>query len=66
VAELGAAYVKYARGYYVKHGRQTPEYDHILSALNPVTTRHGAELITAFGPLKLKAIRQEWGGMTAV
>lgn len=60
VAELVAAYLEFARGYYVKHGRQTPEYDHIRSAVDPVVRRHGDELVTAFGPLKLKAIRQWW------
>src|SRR5437016_3442771 len=60
VAELAAGYLKFARTYYVKHGRQTPEFAHILSALRPVIHRHGQELVPAFGPLKLKAIRQAW------
>jgi integrase len=60
VAELAAAYLNFARTYYVKHDRLTPEFDHIRSALQPVIQRHGEELVTAFGPLKLKAIRQAW------
>jgi integrase len=58
--ELMARYLRFARSYYTKHGRITPEYAQIYSALDPVLKRHGNELVTGFGPLKLKAIRDEW------
>jgi integrase len=60
IVELVAAYLKFARGYYVKHDLPTPEYTLIYSALTPLRERHGDELVTSFGPLKLKAIRAEW------
>jgi hypothetical protein len=60
VAELVAAYLKYARGYHVKHGRLTPQYDHICSAIAAVTADHGSHLVTAIGPLKRKALRRRW------
>jgi integrase len=60
VAELVAAYLKFARTYYVKRGRITPEFDHICSALRPVTDRYGYDLVTTLGPLKVKAIRARW------
>lgn len=68
VAELAERSIKFARTYYVKRGRVTPEYDHIRSAIGPVVRLHGAELATAFGPLKLEAIRQAWidGGLVRV
>jgi integrase len=60
VAELAASYLKFARKYYVKRGRVTPEYDHIHSAVNTVTAKYGHDLITTLGPLKIKAIRSAW------
>jgi integrase len=60
VAELVAAYLKFARTYYVKRGRVTPEFDHIFLTLRLVTERYGHDLITTLGPLKVKAIRAEW------
>jgi integrase len=60
VAEVAAAYLKFARTYYVKRGRGTPEYDHVFSAIGAVTDRYGHDLITTLGPLKVKAIRAEW------
>jgi integrase len=60
IYELVAAYLRFARTYYVKNGRLTPEYDHICSAVGAVCNAHGEELVTAFGPLKLKAIRARW------
>jgi integrase len=60
INELIAAYLRHAKGYYVKNDRETPEYGNICLALKPVRQRHGHELVTAFGPLKLKVIRREW------
>lgn len=60
VNELAARYLRFARTYYVKRGRPTPEYSNVCRALAPVQKQHGFELVTAFGPLKLKAIRDQW------
>jgi integrase len=60
MVELVRDYLKFARGYYLKNGVPTPEYAHICSALNPVWKRYGEELVTAFGPIRVKAIRAEW------
>lgn len=60
VAELAAAYLRHARAYYVKNGRPTNEFGNISSALGLVLEKHGAELVTSFGPRALKAIRAEW------
>ena len=60
VAEVAAAYLKFARVYYTKNGRITTEFNHIFSAVKAVTDRHSHELVTQFGPPKLKKIRADW------
>lgn len=60
ISELVAAYLQHAKVYYVKDGRQTTEFGDIARTLRPIRERHGHELVTAFGPLKLKAIREQW------
>ncbi len=60
VAEIAAKYLAFARTYYSKDGQSGTEYVHIYSALKPVIERHGHDLISTFGPLKLKAIRADW------
>lgn len=60
LGELVTAYLRHARTYYVKNGRPTNECGNIASALAPVLDRHGAELVTSFGPKALKAIRAGW------
>lgn len=60
VSERIAGYLQHAKTYYVKDGRQTTEFGGIAMALRPVRKRHGHELVTTFGPLKLKSIREQW------
>lgn len=60
INELLAAYLEHARGYYVKGGRPTTEYGIITATLRLLKERHGFELVTAFGPLKLLALRDRW------
>jgi site-specific recombinase XerD len=60
ISELVASYTQHAKVYYVKDGRQTTEFGSIARAIKAVRVRHGHELVTAFGPLKLKAIRDQW------
>ena len=60
ISELVAGYTQHAKAYYVKDGRQTTEFGSIARAIRAVRIRHGHELMTAFGPLELKAIREQW------
>jgi integrase len=60
VVELISAYLKFARGYFVKAGRPTAEYTHIYTTLKTVEKRCGEDLMCTFGPLKVKAIREDW------
>jgi hypothetical protein len=60
IAALIASYLAFAKTDYVKNGRETQEFVHICSALRPIREQHGYELVTGFGPLKLKAIRRQW------
>jgi integrase len=60
INELALSYIERARTYYVKRGRTTPEFGNVCLAIKAVRERHGHELVTAFGPLKLKAIRDQW------
>jgi integrase len=60
IAELVAAYKRFARSYYVKNCRPTNEFGNVALALEPVWRRHGYEFVTQFGPKALKAIREGW------
>ncbi len=60
INELVARYIQHAKVYYVKDDRQTTAFGSIGQAIRPIRERHGHELVTAFGPLKLKAIREQW------
>jgi len=59
VVELIARYWRFAKGYYVKHGRSTGELDNIRSALRPLKATYGHTQAAEFGPLRLKAVRQK-------
>jgi integrase len=60
VGELVSAYLQDCRTYYTKAGRVTSEYHNVSAALAPLLDLHGFDLVSAFGPRKLKAIRDEW------
>lgn len=60
VSELILGFLRHAKAYYVKDGNQTTEFGCIVQAVRPVRERHGHELVSAFGPVKLKAIREQW------
>ena len=57
VAELMAAYLTYASGYYVKNGQQTREFGCIAEAMRIVREKHDATLVADFGPKSLKSVR---------
>jgi integrase len=59
VNELILAYVKFADGYYLKDGRPTVEPSNIRLVLKLVRRLYGSSPITSFGPLALKAVREE-------
>jgi integrase len=59
VLELVAAYLEFARGYYVSEGENTKEYIAMRDVLKPVVHLYGRTLVKSFGPLALKALRQK-------
>ena len=59
VIELAARYWKFAKNYYRKDGRCTGVAPAIKACLRYVKHWYGRELATDFGPLALKAIRQQ-------
>jgi integrase len=59
VSEVLAAHLRFARGYYVKNGKPTNEIPTLKRAMGLVKGLYGRELASKFGPLALKAVRQE-------
>ena len=59
VNELILAYASYADSYYRKNGVLTGEYDGIRYALRPLRRLYGDVSVSDFGPLALKAAREE-------
>ncbi len=57
VGELTLRYTEFARGYYVKAGRQTAQVGRILGAMRELNRFYASEPAVEFGPLKLKAIQ---------
>lgn len=58
IDELALLFLEHCKGYYVKDGKQTSEYECIRSALRFIIRLNGTELARSFGPKKLKAVRQ--------
>jgi integrase len=56
--ELIVAYLGFADGYYLKDGEPTSEIKTTKRALKVVRELYGRELVSKFGPLALKAVRQ--------
>jgi integrase len=55
--ELILAYLKFAEGYYVKHGAATGEVTNVKDALRHASSLRGDTPISEFGPSDLKAVR---------
>ncbi len=53
------AYLRHAESYYVKNGKATRETTNIQLALRPVRRLYGHTPARDFGPLALKAVRQD-------
>ena len=59
VAEVIRAYWQYVRSYYVKNGRPTKEQANIKLAMRALQERYGPTPAGEFGPLALKAVRED-------
>lgn len=59
VDEVISAYWKFAKGYFRKRGEPTGELANIRYAMRPLQALYGDTPVTDFGPLALKAVRQD-------
>ena len=59
LSRIAIMYIAFARGYYLKDGKQTGEVYCIQMALKPLLKSFGRERISHFGPRKLKQVREE-------
>lgn len=59
VNEVMAAYVEHAQTYYRKNGQPSSELSWITDSLRPLRRLYGSSRAADFGPLALKAVRQE-------
>ncbi|MEZ6232911.1 MAG: site-specific integrase, partial [Phycisphaerales bacterium] len=59
VAELVDAFFEWADGYYVKNGRPTSEVNALNDAVRPLVKLYGLTRAADFGPLALKAVRED-------
>jgi hypothetical protein len=59
VTEVMAAYIEHAQSYYRKNGELTSEMSWITDSLRPLRRLYGSTRAAEFGPLALKAVRQE-------
>lgn len=58
VSELIAAFWQFAQEYYRKDGEPTVQIAKIRTAVRPLTRLYGRTLVSAFGPLRFKTVRQ--------
>lgn len=58
VAEVALAYLEFAKGYYVKHGKPTGWQVHIKLVIRKLRKTYGQTVAANFGPLAFKAFRQ--------
>ena len=54
------AYWKHVEGYYRKDGEPSSEVHNIKLAIRPLLKLYGHTPARDFGPLALKAVRQDW------
>lgn len=62
VNELVAAYLSWADGHYLKNGKPTSEIHCLNSAVKPLVDLFGFTACDAFGPVALKAVREQMVG----
>jgi integrase len=60
VSELCLKYLEWANGYYVKAGETTSEVENIKRAIRKLRQLYGHTAARNFGPLALKAVRNQW------
>lgn len=60
INELALAYYRYAEAYYTKNGRPTDEANRVKMALRPMKELYGHTPAREFGPLALKAVREQF------
>ena len=63
IARLAILFVEHAREYYRKNGEITSEVHSIQTALRPLVAKCGCDMVTQFGPRKLKTVRNEMIGL---
>ncbi|MDG2385055.1 MAG: site-specific integrase [Pirellulaceae bacterium] len=59
VVEMAAAFQRHAKQYYRKHGKPTREVGCIVEALRLMCELYGRQPVHDFGPLALKAVREQ-------
>ena len=59
IVELADAYLQFAEGYYQQVGKPTKEYFAIREVLNLLVSFYGRKRVQKFGPLALKALREQ-------
>lgn len=59
IAVLALRYLEFAKSYYVKGGKATPENGQIRCALQPLVKRYRSLHVSKFGPLKLQKVRED-------
>ena len=62
VTELAAAYLRWAEGYYIKHGEQTSELGNVKRAIRALRETYASLPAQDFSPLKLRAVRDRLRG----
>ena len=60
IEELAVKYLEYAEEYYSLHGGQSRTFNHCQHAMAPLVRYYGSKLVSEFGPLSLKFIRDKW------
>lgn len=60
ICELLAAYLNFAKGYYIDNGEPGKEYVCMRAAAKPLGELYSRARVGDFGPLALKAVRQRW------
>jgi len=63
VLEVIRAYRRFARTYYVKHGKPTSEITSLDDALKPLAKLYGRTAAADLGPKRIKAVRQAMIGL---
>ena len=58
INELILAYLEFARGYYMKDGRPTGEYQNMKDAVRPLQALYETARVWDFGPAALRAVRE--------